>query len=69
MASDARLVLADEPTASLDHRSKRSVIDALERASAHGALLLVATHDEDVARACTRRLRLVDGQLVEEAAG
>jgi ABC-type lipoprotein export system ATPase subunit len=68
LAADARLVLADEPTASLDHAAKRSVIAALERASEYGALLFVATHDEQVAAACDRRLRLVEGRLVEEDA-
>jgi molybdate transport system ATP-binding protein len=68
LASDARLVLADEPTASLDHVAKRSVIAALERATEYGALLLVATHDQEVAAMCDRRFRLVDGRLVDEDA-
>jgi ABC-type lipoprotein export system ATPase subunit len=67
LAAEAPLILADEPTASLDHAAKRAVIGALERARAYGALLLVATHDEEVARVCDRRFRLVDGMLVEEA--
>jgi ABC-type lipoprotein export system ATPase subunit len=66
LAAGAALVLADEPTASLDAASKLSVISALERVSDHGALLIVATHDPDVAEACDRRFRLVDGRLVEE---
>jgi ABC-type lipoprotein export system ATPase subunit len=66
LAAEAPLVLADEPTASLDHSTKHAVIDALERARAYGALLLVATHDEEVARMCDRRFRLAEGMLVEE---
>jgi ABC-type lipoprotein export system ATPase subunit len=66
IAAGAALVLADEPTASLDAVSKRSVISALERVSDYGALLIVATHDPDVAAACDRRFRLVDGSLLED---
>jgi ABC-type lipoprotein export system ATPase subunit len=66
LAAGAALVLADEPTASLDAVSKRSVISALERVSDYGALLIVATHDPDVAAACDRRFRLLDGTLLED---
>jgi len=66
VASGAGLVLADEPTASLDEAAKRSVIEALARVTEHGALLIVATHDPEVSAACDRRFRLLDGRLVEE---
>jgi ABC-type lipoprotein export system ATPase subunit len=66
VASGAGLVLADEPTASLDHAAKRSVIEALARVSGHGTLLIVATHDPEVSAACDRVFRLVEGRLVEE---
>lgn len=66
VAAGPLLVLADEPTASLDSISKRSVITALEGVSRYGALLIVATHDMDVADMCDRRLRLVDGVLLED---
>lgn len=66
LAGRPSYVLADEPTASLDSVSKRAVIAALSRLSAAGALVIVATHDADVAAACDRVLRLVDGRLLED---
>lgn len=48
--SATALLVADEPTASLDHANALQVIDALvEQATARGIPLVVATHDSDVA--------------------
>lgn len=46
------LILADEPTASLDAVSRGKVVEALAEAAASGALVLVATHDAWVAEHC-----------------
>ncbi len=64
-----RLILADEPTGSLDARNSEVVIDLLVSAQrAVGATLLVVTHDPVVARRMDRVLGLRDGQLVHDAA-
>ncbi|MEA5457350.1 ATP-binding cassette domain-containing protein [Sinomonas sp. JGH33] len=60
----SRLVLADEPTASLDPVSRERVVDALRGAAELGALTLVATHDEWVADRCDTKVRIEDGTLV-----
>jgi len=57
------VVLADEPTAELDHGSQDVVIAALHEAADRGAAVVVATHDPDVAAECDRALRFHDGQL------
>jgi ABC-type lipoprotein export system ATPase subunit len=64
LVGGARLVMADEPTASLDHASTVRVVEAL-RAVRGQATLLVATHDPLVAQACDRVLVLRDGRLVD----
>ena len=58
------LVLADEPTASLDRRNAMTVIDALARGEGQHAVV-IATHDPIVAAACRTRLALSDGVLEE----
>jgi ABC-type lipoprotein export system ATPase subunit len=63
LAGRPQLVLADEPTASLDPRSREMVCQGLRRAAAEGALVLVATHDPYVAEASTLAYRLEDGRL------
>jgi ABC-type lipoprotein export system ATPase subunit len=58
MARGAQLVLADEPTASLDPTARALVCLALRRAATHGALVLVATHDDHVAQSADAIYRL-----------
>ncbi|GEC75527.1 ATP-binding cassette domain-containing protein [Microbacterium maritypicum] len=65
IAARAPLLLADEPTASLDARSRDATVDALRQAARSGAIVIVATHDDQVAEACQRVLRLTDGWVVE----
>ncbi|RKQ35126.1 ABC transporter ATP-binding protein [Kocuria tytonis] len=48
----ASYIFADEPTASLDTENRRRVIDLLTACAASGATVIVATHDEDMMRAC-----------------
>jgi len=60
------ILLADEPTGNLDSATAREVVTLiLEHVRARGATLILVTHDEDLARACTDRvLRLQDGRML-----
>ncbi len=65
IASNARLILADEPTGQLDHEAADAVVGALVTAAGRsGAALVVATHDPEVARRLITRWDVVDGRLV-----
>jgi ABC-type lipoprotein export system ATPase subunit len=61
-----RILIADEPTGSLDSQTATEVIDLLtQHVRATGATLLVVSHDEEIARQCTDRvIRLHDGRIV-----
>jgi len=60
-----RLVIADEPTASLDSHTADQVLDLMrERGHAEGAAFVIATHDSRLTRRCDRVLALLDGSLV-----
>ena len=60
-----RLVIADEPTASLDSHTAEQVLDLMrERCHATGAACLIATHDQRAVRRCDRVVTLEDGQIV-----
>lgn len=48
-----RLVLADEPTGSLDAENGRMVVDSLREMATDGCAVVVATHDAEVAAACS----------------
>lgn len=69
LAGVPRLILADEPTGQLDHRSGATVVEALLEAAAHGAALLITTHDPDVAARFERRWTMHDGELVTDHEG
>jgi putative ABC transport system ATP-binding protein len=59
-----KLLLADEPTGSLDSASGASVIDLLfELNREQGATLVLVTHDEALAARCARVVRLVAGRI------
>ena len=58
------LVLADEPTGSLDSQSSSQVLDLLESLSAeHNTSLLLVTHDKHATRICDRTFYMQDGCL------
>lgn len=64
LANDPPLILADEPTGSLDSRNSEQVftiLDALVRE--RGKTVVAVTHDTDMAAKASRRIHLVDGRL------
>jgi lipoprotein-releasing system ATP-binding protein len=67
LANDPPLVLADEPTGSLDTKSSAQVFAILEALVREGGKTVVAvTHDLALAARTDRRLELVDGRLVAD---
>ncbi|HEY1317376.1 MAG TPA: ABC transporter ATP-binding protein [Gaiella sp.] len=67
LVKEPRVVLADEPTGNLDTKTGADVIALLSGlASAHGATVLVATHDEGLAGMAPRRLSVRDGRVGED---
>ena len=64
--TEPALLLADEPTGSLDAATGQAVIDLLFRLNReHGTTLLLVTHDLDIAARCARRLHLAAGRLID----
>ena len=59
------LLLMDEPTASLDPARRGELATTLRQLAAEGRTLVVATHDEEFARACAHRVLIMDeGRVV-----
>lgn len=54
----AHVIFADEPTASLDEASRTVVQELLLAEAERGAIVLISTHDEELATACTKRVQL-----------
>ncbi len=67
LATQPRLILADEPTGNLDSKTGEHIIELLAQLNREkGITLLLITHDLDVASNATRVLFLRDGVIVEE---
>jgi len=65
LATGPRALLADEPTGDLDRDTGRRLHETLRGLSrARGLTVLVVTHNDELARACDRVLRLSGGRLV-----
>jgi putative ABC transport system ATP-binding protein len=58
LARDSRLVLADEPVASLDRRNADAVMGLLHECAARGAVVVIASHDPDLAANASQVVRL-----------
>jgi ABC-type lipoprotein export system ATPase subunit len=60
------ILLADEPTGSLDEKTSASVFEVLlEQVASEGLTLLMATHDRGLAERCDRLLEMRDGRIHE----
>jgi putative ABC transport system ATP-binding protein len=67
LAAKPALLLADEPTAALDSRTGREVVDLLKRlAREQGCAVLMVTHDPRILDVADRLLRMEDGQLFSQ---
>ncbi|WP_197373732.1 ABC transporter ATP-binding protein [Mycolicibacterium baixiangningiae] len=65
LISNPTLVLADEPTANLDHRTGETVVRMLrDLCSTLGVTVVASTHDPTVAEEASRVVRMKDGQIV-----
>lgn len=64
LLNEPELLIADEPTASLDFQSKKLVLEQLKERKKMGILLV--THEEEVAKIADRILILEDGKIIEQ---
>jgi putative ABC transport system ATP-binding protein len=65
LASEPRIVLADEPTANLDSSTGRDLIQLMQGLNQKlGTTFLISSHDPDVIQAAGRLIKLADGRVV-----
>jgi putative ABC transport system ATP-binding protein len=64
LANEPTLLLADEPTGALDTAGGHEVLELFQRLHGGGQAILLVTHDERVAGAATRTVRMKDGRVV-----
>jgi len=69
LVNDPGVILADEPTGNLDRQSGMQIIELLGELNRNGSTILLITHDENVASAASRVVRIDNGLLVETNTG
>ena len=65
LANRPGLILADEPTGSLDSTAGEGVLNLLADLNRRGATVVLVTHDPEVARRARRVIRMIDGRAIE----
>jgi putative ABC transport system ATP-binding protein len=66
LANEPTLLLADEPTGALDSEGGEEVLELFARLHAAGQTILLVTHDQPVADAAQRIVRMRDGRVVDD---
>ncbi|HEY4853702.1 MAG TPA: ABC transporter ATP-binding protein [Streptosporangiaceae bacterium] len=66
LAGKPAIILADEPTGSLDTATGRDILALLAQLNADGATIVVVTHNPEIAEATPRTIRLRDGEIVSD---
>lgn len=63
IATEPKLLLADEPTGALDEKTGIVIMDILKKINESGTTVMLVTHDQDLAKACNRQIILKDGKI------
>lgn len=65
IVNEPRIIFADEPTGNLDSATGQTIEDLLFKLNKEkGITLIVVTHDEDLAKRCTREIHIKDGKII-----
>jgi putative ABC transport system ATP-binding protein len=66
LANDPLIIIADEPTGSLDSTTADHIFDIFERLVEAGKTIVMVTHDNSLAPRFSRHLTIQDGEIVSE---
>lgn len=62
-----QLILADEPTGNLDHKTGNEIIDLFEELNkTEGITLVMVTHEMELAQRTRRQIRVLDGEIISD---
>ncbi|TDL86699.1 ABC transporter ATP-binding protein [Vibrio vulnificus] len=65
LANNPDLILADEPTGSLDEETEATILNIFKKVNKQGKTFILVTHDESVAKVCDRTVKMKDGRIIE----
>lgn len=65
MITKPTLILADEPTGSLDNSTSHEIMDILEELNTQGTAIIIVTHDNQIANRCKSIVEMKDGIMID----
>ena len=65
VVTNARLLLADEPTGALDSKSGEQIMELFDSLNEEGVTIVMITHDPKIAAKAKRIIRIIDGEIYE----
>ncbi|MBF3329089.1 ATP-binding cassette domain-containing protein, partial [Pseudomonas aeruginosa] len=68
LMNGGHIILADEPTGALDSHSGAEVMALLDELASQGHVVILITHDRDVAARAKRIIEVRDGEIVSDSA-
>ncbi|MEM9679392.1 MAG: ABC transporter ATP-binding protein [Bacteroidota bacterium] len=66
MASEPKVLLADEPTGALDTTTSYEVMELIQQINDEGKTILIVTHEDDIAHMTKRIVNLKDGVIIKD---
>lgn len=67
LASEPKVLLADEPTGALDTKTSYEIMNLIQEINEEGKTILIVTHEEDIAHMTKRLVNLKDGVILEDS--
>ena len=66
LVTNPEIILADEPTGNLDSASGQMILNILSDLHREGHTIILVTHEDRIAQAADRQIRILDGRIVED---
>ncbi|NOW88993.1 ABC-type lipoprotein export system ATPase subunit/ABC-type antimicrobial peptide transport system permease subunit [Clostridium beijerinckii] len=66
LINNPKIIIADEPTGSLDSKTTIQVLEIMKDIAKKGKLVIMVTHSERVASASSRIIKISDGEIIDD---
>lgn len=66
LVTNAKIILADEPTGALDQKTGQEVLGILKNINEQGKTVIIVTHDPEIAKKTNRIISIVDGKIIKD---